>query len=577
MSRYLVTSALPYANGPIHFGHIAGAYLPADVYVRYLKMAKGEENVLYVCGTDEHGVAITMKAEAEGSDYRSYVDKWHGEIKNLFDDFSIDFDIFSGTARCEFHEEASQKFFSVLLDNDFIVKRTEKQWFSEQSQRFLPDRYLQGICPECAFETARGDECPKCGTWIDARELGSPISLIDGSKPILKDTTHWYIDLPALQKAGLEDWYQGKDSANPIKGWKSNVDGYVQAMLRDLHDRPITRDLPWGVPLPDGIEGSEGKVLYVWFDAPIGYISATMQWASESGTPDAWKDWWQNSDTRLVHFIGKDNIAFHTVVFPSMLLGQKDAWDGKKFVLPWSVPANEFYNLQGKKFSTSDGWYIDNASFFEHYNSDAARFHLLLSAPETSDSEFNWNEFRATNNSLLADKIGNLASRVLKFANKRFENKVPVVSEVLEDAFLTAAGDSFSEIGPFIEKHELRKAALALIAGCSSLNQFFDKLEPWKKIKSDDLADQMLCAQAIERCIAYFDLLSRRLAPFCPRSADKLAEMLGAASSGSNDRWGPDSVDQVLEAGLELGTTEVLFAKIDVELIDAEIEKLNRA
>ncbi|MBC8369714.1 MAG: methionine--tRNA ligase [Planctomycetes bacterium] len=574
MTRYLVTSALPYANGPIHFGHIAGAYLPADVYVRYLKMAKGKENVLYVCGTDEHGVAITMKAEAEGSDYRAYVDKWHKEIRNLFTNFSIDFDIFSGTARCDFHKQASQKFFSVLHDNNFIIKRTEKQWFSEQSQRFLPDRYLQGECPDCSFETARGDECPKCGSWIDAQKLKNPVSLIDGSKPILKDTTHWYIDLPALQEAGLKDWYAGNSADHPIKGWKSNVDGYVQAMLRDLHDRPITRDLPWGVPLPEGIDDAEGKVLYVWFDAPIGYISATMEWASNNDKPDSWKDWWQNKDTRLVHFIGKDNIAFHTVVFPSMLLGQGKTWDGNEFVLPWSVPANEFYNLQGKKFNTSDGWYIDNDSFFESYNPDAARFHVLLSAPETSDSEFNWNEFQATNNSLLADKIGNLVSRVLKFADKRFDNKVPAVDSVLQDEFLDAARDSFGQIGAFIENHELRKAALALISACSSLNQFFDKLEPWKKIKSDDPSDQMLCAQAIERCIAHFDLLSRRLAPFCPRSAEKLSLMLGDALCSTESLWGPDEVSETVAAGAELGSTEVLFAKIDNDAIVFEIEKL---
>ena len=574
MSRYLVTSALPYANGPIHFGHIAGAYLPADVYVRYLKSAKGDDNVLYVCGTDEHGVAITMKAEAEGADYRDYVDKWHDEISGLFKNFAIDFDVFSGTARCEYHKAACQKFFQVLLDNGYFIKRTEKQWFSEQSQRFLPDRYLQGGCPDCNFETARGDECPKCGSWIDARELINPVSLIDGSQPILKDTTHWYIDLPTLQKDGLEDWYRGTSIDHPIKGWKGNVDGYVQAMLRDLHDRPITRDLPWGVPLPDGVEDAEGKVLYVWFDAPIGYVSATMEWAAKSGEPDSWKNWWQNPDTRLVHFIGKDNIAFHTVVFPSMLLGQGDSWNGQNFVLPWSVPANEFYNLQGKKFSTSEGWYIDNASFFEAYNSDAARFHLLLSAPETSDSEFNWNEFQSTNNSLLADKIGNLASRVLKFVNKRYDNKVPAVDGALQDDFLDAARDNFSQIGGFIENHELRKAGLALIAACSSLNQFFDKLEPWKKIKSEDPSQQMLCAQAVERCIAYFDLLSRRLAPFCPRSAAKLSEMLGDAKNDTGNAWGSDSADQIIPAGTELGTAEVLFAKIDDDAIASEIEKL---
>jgi methionyl-tRNA synthetase len=299
-----------------------------------------------------------------------------------------------------------------------------------------------------------------------------------------------------------------------------------------------------------------------------------MEWAQNQGAPDSWKDWWQSKDTRLVHFIGKDNIAFHTVVFPSMLLGQQESWDGKKFVLPWSVPANEFYNLQGKKFSTSNGWFIDNSSFFSNYNADAARFHLLLSAPETSDSEFNWNEFQSTNNSLLADKIGNLISRVLKFTNKRYDNKVPVVDEVLNDEYLDEARKNFSEISTLIENNELRKAALALIAACTALNQFFDKMQPWKAIKSEEPEQQALCAQTIERCISHFGLLSRRLAPFCPQAADKINEMLGEAAPKSVHLWGDDTVDSLVKDGMQLGTAEVLFSKIDDEVIAAEISKL---
>lgn len=586
MTRYLVTSALPYANGPIHFGHVAGAYLPADVYVRYLKMAKGPENVLYVCGTDEHGVAITLKAEQEGVGYREYVDRWHGEIRKLFDKFGIQFDTFSGTSRCEYHAETSRKFFSVLLEREFVFAKTEKQWFSEQSGRFLPDRYLQGGCPQCGFEKARGDECPECGSWIDARELKNPISLIDGSSPILKPTKHWYLDLPKLQEAGLDSWYRGADEKHPVHAWKPNVDGHVQAMLRDLHERPITRDLPWGVDLPDGLEGAEGKVLYVWFDAPIGYISATMEWAAKNGTPDAWKDWWQNEDTRLVHFIGKDNIAFHVVVFPSMLLGQEDSWDGKPFVMPWAVPANEFYNLQGRKFNTSSGWYLDNESFFAQYNADATRFHVLMSAPETADSEFTWSEFQVTNNNLLADKVGNLASRVLKFLDKRFESCVPEVASapsaallaIRNHASLTEADSAFAAIGGFIENHEFRKAAQHLIAACSALNQFFDAMEPWKKIKGKEDGDVECCAETLERCIAYLELLSRRIAPFCPTTADKLRLMLGeVANTHAANAWGEESVAQApaqLSAGLKIGTVEVLFSKIDDQQIADEIAKL---
>jgi len=586
MPRYLITSALPYANGPIHFGHVAGAYLPADVYVRYLKMAKGPENVLYVCGTDEHGVAITLKAEQAGVGYREYVDGWHKEITSLFDRFDIEFDTFSGTARCEYHADASRKFFSVLLDRGFVFAKTEKQWFSEQSRRFLPDRYLQGGCPQCGFEKARGDECPDCGTWIDARELKDPISLIDGSSPILKATKHWYLDLPKLQEAGLDAWYRGKDEKHPVHAWKPNVDGHVQAMLRDLHERPITRDLPWGVELPDGLDGSEGKVLYVWFDAPIGYISATMEWAAANGNPEAWRDWWQDDDTRLVHFIGKDNIAFHVVVFPSMLLGQEDAWDGKPFVMPWAVPANEFYNLQGKKFNTTSGWYLDNDSFFAQYNSCAARFHVLMSSPETADSEFSWQEFQVTNNNLLADKVGNLASRVLKFLAKRFDGKVPETAgtpsgtllEARNHASLREADEAFDSIAGFLENFEFRKAAQHLIAGCAALNQFFDAMEPWKKIKATAEGDLEICAETLERCLAYLELLSRRIAPFCPATATKLRDMLGDISNSCPaDTWGPENGDTPpaqLESGLAIGEVEVLFTKIDDQQIVDEIAKL---
>jgi methionyl-tRNA synthetase len=581
MARYLVTSALPYANGPIHFGHVAGAYLPADVYVRWLRMAKGRDQVLYVCGTDEHGVAITLKAEQEGLDYRSYVDRWHEDIKGLFDRFGISFDIFSGTARCPQHADASRRFFRVLHERGFILERTEEQWFSEASGRFLPDRYLEGGCPNCGHDKARGDECPSCGTWIDARELVDPVSLIDGSRPVLKATTHWYLDLPKLLEHGLGAWYAGEDEAHPIKGWKPNVDGYVQAMLADLHERPITRDLPWGVPLPEEIEGGEGKVLYVWFDAPIGYLSATMEWAEAKGEPEAWRDWWQDADTRLVHFIGKDNIAFHVVVFPSMLLGQGDAWEDRGFVLPWSVPANEFYNLQGRKFSTSSGWYLDNERFFSRYDADAARFHVLLSSPETADSEFSWQEFQVSNNALLADKLGNLASRVLKFAAKRFDNRVPAVKAQAAASLeghdsLSEADERLDAVGAHLEAQEFRKACQALIAGAAALNQFFDAMEPWKLVKAEEPADRARCAAVIERCIAYLERLSRQLAPFCPAAADRLRAMLGEAAPGAEAAaldW-PAGTPAPLEPDLALGEAGVLFRKIEDEEIAEEIALL---
>jgi methionyl-tRNA synthetase len=580
MARHLITSALPYANGPIHFGHVAGAYLPADVYARYQRM-RGEQ-VLYVCGSDEHGVAITLKAEQQGLGYREYVDQWHTQIKQLFDQFQISFDIWSGTARCPHHAKASRKFFRVLLERGFVFDRIDQQWYSEALGRFLPDRYLEGTCPECSHQKARGDECPKCGTWIDATQLGDPICTIDGSKPILKETKHWFIDLPKLQQQGLQDWYNGDDASRPHSKWKPNVDGYVQAMLKDLMARPITRDLPWGVPVPEELPGSEGKVLYVWFDAPIGYLSATMEWAEKQGQPDSWTDWWQNEDSQLTHFIGKDNIAFHVVVFPSMLLGQGEEWNGKRFVLPHNVPANEFYNLQGRKFNTSSGWFIDTEDFFERYSADVARFYLLTSLPETADSEFTWQGFQLANNSLLADKLGNLASRVLKFNAKRFSSQVPETDGSLDDhEALLAADQAFAEIGTRIEKFEFKAAAKALMNGCDGLNQFFDSMAPWKLVKSDDPQDQAQCRATLERCIAYLELLSRRLAPICPQAAASLRQMLGDVANPTTAlQWGSEGPEQSparLAAGTALGEAFVLFQKIDDDAIQAEINRLEHA
>ncbi|HEX9794555.1 MAG TPA: methionine--tRNA ligase [Planctomycetota bacterium] len=580
MAKYLVTSALPYANGPLHFGHVAGAYLPADVYVRYLRM-HGHE-VLYVCGTDEYGVAITLRAEQQGVSYREYVDRWHGEICGLFDRLGVSFDVFSGTARCPYHVETAQRFFRVLVAGGWVQKRTEEQWYSPAMDRFLPDRYLVGTCHECGFEKARGDECPSCGTWIDSRRLGSPTSSLDGSKPVLRETTHWYLDLPALHRSGLSTWYRGGDDTRPHAAWKTNVDGHLAAMLKDLRERPITRDLPWGVPVPEEMEGSEGKVLYVWFDAPIGYVSATMEWAAAQGDVERWREWWQEPDTKLVHFIGKDNIAFHVLVFPAVLMGQGDAWEGKRFVLPWAVPANEFYNLQGRKFNTSEGWFLDLERFFERYDPDTTRFHLLLTAPETADSEFTWAGFQKTTNSMLADKLGNFASRVLKFCERRFENRVPAATGALDDHETLAAADRhFAEIGEFFSRHEFKRAAQALMAACNDLNQFFDLMAPWKLVKSEDATDQAACRNTLERCLAYLELLSRRFTPFCPSSAAKLRAMLGeAAAHVAAGSWGGENAENSpgrVPEGVPLGVAEVLFRKIDDETVAAEVEALHQA
>ena len=351
MPRYTVTSALPYANGPIHFGHVAGAYLPADIYVRTLRMLG--EDVLFVCGTDEHGVAITISAEKEGTPYPEYVARWRDEIHRTFQSLGIEFDVWSGTSTCPDHAAASQEFFRELDRNGYLVSRDTNQLYCEHDGMFLADRYVLGKCYSCGHPDARGDECPSCGTWIEPLKLESPRCKICGNEPVTRTTTHWYLDLPKLRDEHLGEWIREHD-------WKPNVAAFIKNMLADVPERAITRDMNWGVPLPEEVAGSEGKVLYVWFDAPIGYISFTKELMSQRGTPDEWEQWWKG-DTRLVHFIGKDNIPFHCLIFPSMLHGV-----GQGYVLPWRVPAMEFYNLQGKKFSTSANWTIPIDPFLEN-------------------------------------------------------------------------------------------------------------------------------------------------------------------------------------------------------------------
>ena len=419
MPRTLVTSALPYANGPLHLGHLIGAYLPADCYVRTLR-ALGEE-VLYVCGTDEHGVAITIGAEQENVPYPEYVARWRGEIKAAFDAFGIAFDQWSGTSICPEHAATSQAFFRRLDLNGFLQKRSEEQLFCERDQMFLADRYIVGTCHECGYEEARGDECPRCGKWLDPLRMPRVACKVCGTAPVRRSTLHWYLDLPKLRDAGFGAWFEDRP-------WKPNVRNFIGNQLAEIRPRPITRDMRWGIPVPpDRACGEQGKVLYVWFDAPIGYVSFTQQWARERGRPEEWKRWWLDSETRLVQFIGKDNIPFHCLVFPAMLFGMREGW-----VLPHQVPAHEFYNLEGRKFSTSKNWTIPLADLTRRFEPDVLRFHLLASAPETADSEWRWDEFQRGVNSALADTLGNLVTRVLRLAHKNFDGAVPALSPGLE-------------------------------------------------------------------------------------------------------------------------------------------------
>jgi len=564
VTRYLVTSALPYANGPIHFGHVAGAYLPADVYVRCLRM-QGEE-VRYVCGTDEYGAAITIGAERDGQEYSEYVARWRGEIKHLFDCFEIEFDIWSGTSICPQHEAFSQEFFRRLGENGYLLKNTTEQFYCEVDEMFLPDRYLVGTCPKCDHSPARGDECPSCGSWLDAAKLKAPSCKLCGTSPQLRKTTHWYLDLPGLRDERIGAWF-GEGN------WKANVQSFVGRMLEDLHERPITRDMKWGVPLPaDLAEGEAGKVLYVWFDAPIGYISMTAELSQEEGDPDGWRKWWQDADTRLVHFVGKDNIPFHALVFPSMLYGVK-----QDYVLPWAVPANEFYNLQGRKFSTSAGWTIPVDEFFDTYDPEAARFHLIASMPENADSEFRWEDFQSTVNASLADTIGNLATRVLRFVDKHFGGEVPPISTEacaeLDTVLLGECG-TIADPGASIREYRFRRAAEELVANAAVANVFVDRLAPWALRKTDP--EQ--AGAILNTLIDWISLLARWMVPFMPGKAQALWAMVGNGGEVSEQPWPalPEAGGwRSISTGQSLGEVRGLFDKLDDERVQAEIDALH--
>ncbi len=563
MTRYLVTSALPYANGPIHFGHVTGAYLPADVYVRTLRM-KGED-VVFICGTDEHGTAITVNAEQEDVPYADYVARWRTEIKSALDRFGIVFDHWSGTSICPDHAATSQEFFRRLDVNGYLSKRTSEQLYCPKDEMFLADRYILGTCYECGYEMARGNECPRCGKELDPLRMANTRCKVCGTTPVKRATLHWYLDLPKLRDDGFGAWFKGH-------AWKPNVAGFIGNLIDDLAPRPITRDMSWGIPVPEDRAGGEkGKVLYVWFDAPIGYVSFTQEWARKRGHPEAWKDWWRSKDTRLVHFIGKDNISFHCVVFPAMLMGVR-----QDYVLPWHVPANEFYNLQGGKFSTSDKRTIPLEDFFARYDADAARFYLLASAPETADSEWRWQDFQSCVNASLADTMGNLATRVLRFLDKNFEGKIPPI-----EAAHVAALDRqiLAECGPFgdpaahVLEFRFRKAAEQLVQNATVANVFVDRTAPWTLRKTDPA----LAASTLNTACEWLAWLARWMAPMMPKKAQDLWRMLGQTDDVASQPW--PGVPQAgrwrsLAGGTKLGEVSGLFAKIENATIQQEIDAL---
>jgi len=552
MSKYLITSALPYANGPIHFGHIAGAYLPADVFNRFLHQKR--EDVLYVCGTDEHGVAITINAEKAGVPYKEYVDGHHKTIKAFFDKLNIRFDHFSRTTIAE-HYPLSQEFFTELYKKGLIKPAVEQQFYCPKCDRFLADRYVTGSCPKCGAPDVRGDECTKCGEWLEPSKVVNPTCKVCGSKPEIREVTQYFLDLPAFEPK-LKAWLESKTD------WKPNVKNKALSLISEgLVKRAITRELSWGVPVP--LPEAKGKVLYVWFDAPIGYISSTMEWAKLKGQPDAWKDWWFGKDVKLVHFIGKDNIIFHTIIWPAMLMGQD-----KPYVLPDNVPGNEFYNLENRKFSKSEGWYIDTDDFFSKYSVDALRYAIASNAPETSDSQFLWEDFAARNNEL-ADTLGNLVNRCFSFMKKNFDGKIPAQGELTAEdkALLDAAQAAFDETGRCYYGYKVRQAASTAMAFAAAANKYVNDTAPWK-LRKTDLARCGTVLNVATRAIIDAAIL---LYPIIPDAAAKIMAKAGAACDGAPEfKPYAESLD-----GRALGADDsLLFTKILPEQVQAEVEKL---
>ncbi len=552
--KILVTSALIYANGTPHFGHIAGAYLPADIFVRFKKLTRAD--VVFISGTDEHGFAITVAAQKEGNSPQEHVDKYYSKITDVFDKFNIQFDNFSRTSQKE-HYKLSQQFFNQLLENNFIEAKVTDQLYAPSLNLFLADRYVEGTCPHCGNEEARGDECPGCGTWLDALELKDPRCSINGETPIIRSTKHWFLKLGDFEER-LQTWLAGKPH------WKSNVKNFIQNMIEQgLHSRAITRDMEWGVPVP--LEEAKGKVLYVWFDAPIGYISSTKEWAKKQGKPESWKDYWEDENCRLVHFIGKDNLPFHCVVWPSMLMGQNEP-----FILPEDVPANEFYNLEGKQFSKSTGWFIELDDFFSKYSTDSIRYSIATNAPETKDSAFSWKDFQNRHNGELADVLGNFINRTLKFTASYFENKVPRKSTGVAHTKLSLQIEkTFTKIEKHYDTYQVRKACFDLMELAREGNRYFDERAPWKSRKEDIKECEATLFHALQ-LVKSLALLSY---PIIPEASEKIWVMLGLSGTVKDVDWNTEKKKE-LTSGANLGVAEVLFAKIEDELIEKELQKL---
>lgn len=559
--KILVTSALPYANGLIHLGHLAGAYLPADIFVRYHRL-KGSD-VVYICGSDEHGVPIMLRARAEGVSPQEIVDRYHELNKKSFAGFGISFDYYGRTSSTE-HYKTSRDFFRTLANkNEFILKK-EKQLYDPEAKMFLADRFIRGTCPACAYEEAYGDQCESCGTSLSPSDLKNPRSAITNAKPVLKETTHWYLPLAAYQKK-LEKWI----ATHPE--WKQNVLGQIHSWFNDgLNDRAVTRDLPWGVAVPEDIAEKEeqdaaGKVLYVWFDAPIGYISATKEWAKLKGDSTLWKEYWQNNDTRLVHFIGKDNIVFHCIIFPAMLMAHGD------YVLPENVPANEFLNLEGNKLSTSRNYAVWLDDYLSKFEADSLRYVLASNFPESRDTDFSWKDFQARHNNELADILGNFVNRTIIFTHKYFNSRVPGTGSLneLDKELIGKLEKAPDKLGSYIDRYQFKNYIRELMDLARFANKYFNDKEPWKTRK----ADPQNCATTINLCLQTVLRLSVLTEPLLPFTARKIWHIFNAPETQSWEASGVFHLDE----GSKINPAEILFTKIEDDAIEREMDSLQQA
>ncbi|MFP2996981.1 methionine--tRNA ligase [Spongiivirga sp. MCCC 1A20706] len=558
--RYTITAALPYTNGPIHIGHLAGVYVPADIYARYLRLT--DNDVLFVCGSDEHGVAIPMKAKKEGVSPQEVIDKYHGIIKQSFADFGIAFDNYSRTSAKIHHETASQFFKTLHAKGDFIEEVTE-QLYDAEADQFLADRFVTGTCPNCGNEEAYGDQCENCGSSLNATDLINPKSTISGAKPTLKQTKHWFLPLDRYTDF-LTEWIVKGHK----KDWKANVYGQCKSWIDDgLKPRAVTRDLDWGIPVP--VEGGEGKVLYVWFDAPIGYISSTKEWAEREGKD--WQPYWKDKDTKLVHFIGKDNIVFHCIIFPSMLKAEGS------YILPENVPANEFLNLEGNKLSTSKNWAVWLHEYLEEFpdKQDVLRYALTANAPENKDNDFTWKDFQARNNNELVAIFGNFINRVAVLTHKYYGGKVPTPSTYNEvDEQALAQLKAFPNIiASSIEKYRFREASQELMNLARLGNKYLADEEPWKTIKTDEERTKTVMFVALQ-IAAGLAVLSE---PFLPFTSGTLKNILNVTSSAVDRTisWSDVTSKEVLiPSSHTINKSELLFAKIEDKEIQAQLDKL---